>query len=36
MNYKKEVELYKKELEYNEKSEATIKKYVRDINEFIE
>ncbi len=25
MNYKKEVELYKKELEYNEKSEATIK-----------
>ena len=25
MNYKIEVELYKKELEYNEKSEATIK-----------
>ena len=36
MDYYKQIEFFKCELELNEKSEATIKKYVRDIKEFID
>ena len=36
MDYYKRIEFFKCELELNEKSEATIKKYVRDIKEFID
>ncbi|MBR3251459.1 MAG: tyrosine-type recombinase/integrase [Erysipelotrichaceae bacterium] len=36
MDYYRQIMLFKCELELNEKSEATIKKYVRDIKEFID